>query len=151
MARNAYLTVSDLCCLASACLMIVYLSPTIGKLMAIWWCLLKKNNFRLRSIRKLPPITEEDRAFKVLYDAGEGKKEGFTCDLGEDIEIKKKLAKKFHWKKAERPMARILYRSGKIILHKDYYFHYALPEEQSKERESISEEYRGRWAKMQNV
>lgn len=106
---------------------------------------MKKNKLEGRPLSKRPAITEDDRAFKAQYDAGEGKKEGITCDLGEDIEIKEKLAKKFHWKKAEEPMLRVLWRSNTIILYKDYYFHYALPEEQAKEREEgMREEYKGR-------
>jgi hypothetical protein len=101
---------------------------------------LKKDKRKLRPLKKLPAITADDRVFKTLYDAGEGKKEGFTCDLGEDIDIKEKLAKKLHWKKAAEPMLRVLYRSRKIILHKDYYFHYVLTEEQTREREKQAEE-----------
>ena len=45
---------------------------------------------------KQAPITEEDRMKKMEYDAHV---EGTRMDLGEDIELKETLAKKFHWKK----------------------------------------------------
>jgi hypothetical protein len=71
------------------------------------------------SVRELPPITEKDREFKLYHEA-----QGRRVDLGEDIELKEKLAKKFHWKKAEKPRIRVLARSRKIILYKDYYHQY---------------------------
>lgn len=58
---------------------------------------------------------------------------GERVDLGEDIEIKEKLAKKLHWRKAEKPLIRVLLRNGNIILYKDDYYHYMMDLEQSKE------------------
>ena len=83
----------------------------------------------LEYIQKLPPITEEDRQLKAWNETNGGE----SVDLGEDIEIKEKLAKKFHWRKAEKPLVRVLLRSGNIILYKDDYYHYMMDLEQSKE------------------
>jgi len=82
----------------------------------------------LTYIKKLLPITEEDREFKAFNDA-----EGNCTDLGEDIELKLKLAKKFHWKPAKEPLIRVLMRSGNIILYRDYYYHYMIDMEQYKD------------------
>ena len=84
----------------------------------------------LKPIEKLPPITEEDRMDKMWYDA---RAEGTHMDLGEDVELKEALAKKFHWKKAQKPSIRPLWRSGSIILYADYYYHYMMDMEQAKD------------------
>ena len=80
-------------------------------------------------LKKLPPIAEEDREFKVLNEARGGE----CVDLGEDIEIKEELAKKFDWKPAEKPLVRVLMRSGSIILYKDIFYHYMMDMEQAKD------------------
>ena len=82
----------------------------------------------LKPIKKLPPITEEDREFKAFNDT-----QGKCTDLGEDVELKEELAKKFHWKKAEKPLIRVLIRSGSIILYKDVFYHHMMDEEQAKD------------------
>ena len=87
---------------------------------------MKKDTLEMKTLRKLPPITQDDRAFKAQYDATEGKKDDIICDLGEDIELKEKLAKKLHWKRARKPMLRVLWRNNSIILYKDYYHQYVL-------------------------
>lgn len=87
---------------------------------------MKKDRLRTKDVWKLPVITKDDRIFKAQYDMTEGKKEGFICDLGEDIELKERLAKKFHWERAKEPMLRVLWRSNKIILYKDFYHQHVL-------------------------
>ena len=84
-------------------------------------------------IKRLPPITDEDRELKIWNEANGGER----VDLGEDIEIKEKLAKKLHWIKEEKPLIRVLLRSGSIILYKDDYYHYMMDWEQSKEYEQF--------------
>lgn len=83
----------------------------------------------LEYIKNLPPITDEDRELKTWNEANGGER----VDLGGDIEIKEKLAKKLHWRKAEKPLIRVLLRNGSIILYKDDYYHYMMDLEQSKE------------------
>ena len=99
---------------------------------------------RLEWIKKLPPITEEDRQFKVLNEARGGE----CVDLGEDIEVKEELAKKLHWKPAKKPLIRVLARSGSIILYKDVFYHYMMDKEQAKDYsdydELVDKERRGK-------
>ena len=83
----------------------------------------------LNPIEKLPPITEEDREFKVLNEARGGE----CVDLGEDVELKEELAKKLHWRPAKKPLIRVLIRSGSIILYKDVFYHHMMDEEQAKD------------------
>ena len=85
---------------------------------------------KLIPLKKLPPITDEDRMDKIVYDT---KVEGTCIDLGEDVELKEQLAKKFCWKKAKEPLVRVLWRSGNIILYADYFYHYIMDEEQAKD------------------
>ena len=89
----------------------------------------KMKDMSLKPIEKLPPITEEDREFKVLNEAHGGE----CVDLGEDVELKEELAKKFHWKKAKKPLIRALWRSGSIILYADVFYHYMMDMEQAKD------------------
>jgi len=84
---------------------------------------------KLIPLKRLPPITEEDREFKVLNEARGGE----CVDLGEDVELKEELAKKLSWKPAEKPLIRVLARSGSIILYKDVFYHYMIDMEQSKD------------------
>lgn len=72
----------------------------------------------LKELDSLPPITEADREFKMLIIL-----QGLSNDveLGEDIEQKEALARRFQWKKKGKPRIRVLVRSQKVILYKDYF------------------------------
>jgi len=84
---------------------------------------------KLIPLKRLPPITEEDRVFKVVNEARGGE----SVDLGEDVELKEELVKKLSWKPAKKPLIRVLARSGSIILYKDIFYHYLMDTEQAKD------------------
>jgi hypothetical protein len=94
-----------------------------------------KTDYKLEFIKKLPPITEEDREFKALNEARGGE----CVDLGEEIELKEELAKKLNWKPAKKPLIRVLARSGSIILYKDVFYHYMMDKEQAKDYDDYEE------------
>ena len=101
--------------------MLLYITNMLGQ---------KMEDIRLKPIEKLPPITREDRMKKMEYDAHA---EGPHMDLGEDVELKETLAKKFHWMPAKKPLVRLLMRNGSIILYKDIFYHYMMDAEQAKD------------------